>query len=505
MNSFTMGRLAANTPKLRDPSRLITFFAGWNFKMNTSRNLHRNSINFFVQLGCRPGWICLGFLALTLTGCSMLRMSGSPPKVQVNSLQLTNPVAGPVTFIVLQQQIMRFADTYAVTVAQACDEISATATNADIRLTALRWKLGQATSAYTDATGQNPAINALDMLVLVSMARIVVEGYGVETYGDTIQPLLDVQRSLETNAWTLAGGVLKPSQQQELRDLIQEWRVKNPHQHYVGQIRFREFVTAMGKMPSQAAAAPTSIFSLLYLDPLAGLDPTAAAIEETRELGERAMYYTQRMPSLLSWQIEVLAYQLAGQPESKQILNDAERLGTSADIFAKTAQQLPQLINDQRQAAIQQVLDGLTAGGDKSRELLTGTRSAFDSAGDAAKSINTAIKSLTEFVQYVSPTNASPASATNSHPFNVLDYGTAASQIGAAANNLNALLASMNQSAPQLEKLSQQTKADADRVVQRVFWLGVVLILILLVGLVVAGLAYRSLANKMSGRKSSEP
>ena len=41
------------------------------------------------------------------------------------------------------------------------------------------------------------------MLVLVSMARIVVEGYGVETYGDAIQPLLDAQRSLETNAWTL--------------------------------------------------------------------------------------------------------------------------------------------------------------------------------------------------------------------------------------------------------------------------------------------------------------
>ena len=400
---------------------------------------------------------------------------------------------------------MRFADTYAATVAQACDEISATATNSDIRLTALRWKLGQATSAYTDATGQNPVINSLDMLVLVSMARIVVEGYGVETYGDVIQPLLDAQRSLETNAWTMAGGVLKPSQQQELRDLIQEWRQKNPHQHYVGQIRFREFVTALGKKPSQATAAPTSIFSLLYLDPLAGLDPTAAAIEETRELGERAMYYTQRMPNLLSWQAEVLAYQLAGQPESKQILNDAERLAASADIFAKTAQQLPQLINDQRQAAIQQILDGLTAEGNKSRELLTDTRSTLNSASEAATNINAAIQSLTEFVKYVSPTNAAPASAaTNNHPFNVLDYGTAAAQIGTAANNLNALLASVNQSAPQIEKLSQQTTADADRVVKHIFWLGVVLILILLAGSVLAGLVYRALADKMNrARKSS--
>jgi hypothetical protein len=478
--------------------------------MNRARNQLQHADETFIRIFHHASFLCIALLALSLTGCSFLRVHSLPQKVSVNSIQLTNTTTGPVTFTVLQQQVMRFADTYVATVAQACDEISANATNADsmdIRLTALRWKLGQATSAYTDATGQNPAVNALDMLVLVSMARIVVEGYGVKTYGDTIQPLLDAQRNLETNVWTMAGGVLRPSQQKELRDLIEEWRQKNPNQHYVGQIRFREFVTALGKMPSQATAAPTSLFSLLYLDPLAGLDPTAAAIEETRELGERAMYYTQRMPSLLSWQTEVLAYQLAGQPESRQMLDDAHRLATSSEIFAKTAQQLPQLINEQRQAAIQQILDGLTAQGDKSRELLTDTRSTLNSASEAATNINAAIQSLAEFVQYVSPTNAAPSSTTNDHPFNVLDYGTAATQIGAAANNLNTLLVSVNQTTPQIEKLSQQTKADADDIVRHAFGYALVLILILLAGSVLAGLIYRALANKLTtnNRKSSEP
>ena len=91
---------------------------------------------------------------------------------------------------------------------------------------------------------------------------------------------------------------------------------------------------------------------------------------------------------------------------------------------------MPQLINDQRQAAIQQLLDGLT-----SQE--TQARQTLNAAGDAASNINTAIQSLTEFVRYVSPTNTSPAStATNSRPFNVLDYGTAAGQIGDAARDL---------------------------------------------------------------------
>ena len=443
-------------------------------------------------------------LALMLTGCGLLRMSGSPPKASVNSLQLTNRATGLVTFPVLQQQVMRFADTYVATVAQACDEVGAHATNAELRLTALRWKLGQATSIYTDATGQNPAVNALDMLVLTSMARMVVEDYGIETYGDAILPLLEAQQNMETNAWILAGGVLKPAQELELQNMIQEWRAKNPHQRYIGPIRFREFVSALGRKPTQATTAPTSIFSLLYLDPLAGLDPTAAAIEETRELGERAMYYSQRMPMLLSWQVEVLAYQLAGQPESKQVLNDANRLAASSEVFAKTAQELPQLINDQRQAAIQQIFDGLMTGGEKSRAVLTDTRSTLDSASAAATNINNTIQSLAEFVRYVSPTNAAPASAaTNSRPFNVLDYGTAASQIGAAASNLTALLTTINQSTPQLAQLRQQTSDDANHVVDRAFRLGLVLILILLVGSVMAGLTYRILAGKMTsnGRK----
>jgi hypothetical protein len=143
----------------------------------------------------------------------------------------------------------------------------------------------------------------------------------------------------------------------------------------------------------------------------------------------------------------------------------------------------------------------LTTNANKSSELLTDARSTLDSASEAATNINAVIQSLTAFVQYVSPTNSSPSSATNSKPFNVLDYGTAASQIGAAANNLDALLASVNQSTPQIEKLSQQTKADAEEVVRHAFWDGLVLVLILLAGSVVAGLAYRILANRLAQEK----
>jgi methyl-accepting chemotaxis protein len=437
------------------------------------------------------GWVCLACLSLALTGCSLLRFHHSPSKAEVTSLVLTTNSAHSVTFTVLQFQVMRFADSYVAEVAQAADEFSAKVGTPNARLAALKWKLGQATAAYTDATGPNPVVNALDMLVLVTITRMVIEDYGVETFGDAIQPVLETQRKLETNSWMVASGMLKPSQAQELRDLIQEWRKKNPHQRYVAAIRFREFATALNRMPSQNATAPTSIFSLLYLDPMAGLDPTTAAIEEMQQLGERAMYYTQRMPQLLNWQAELLAYQLAVQPESRQVLSNADQLAASAEMFAKTAQQLPQLVNDQRQAAIQQLLDGLT-----SQE--TQVRQTLNAGGDAATAIHGAIKSLDEFVRYVSPPNTNKtAGSTNSRPFNVLDYGTAAGQIGAAAKDLNTLLTTLNQSTTQLAQLGQQTTADANRVVDHAFRRGLILILVLLTGSVVAGLAYRVLADKI--------
>jgi hypothetical protein len=350
---------------------------------------------------------------------------------------------------------------------------------------------------YTDASGPNPVVNALDVLVLVTVSRMVMEDYAVEIYGTNALPVLEVHRQLETNVWEMSSAILKPEQQQELRNLIQDWRSKNPHLRYVGAVRFREFVAAMGKLPPPSKAKSSSVFSLLFLDPFAGLDPTAAAIEETRQLGERAMYYTQRMPQLISWQTELLAFELAMQPESTQVLSNANQLAASAEMFAKTTQQLPQLIAEQRKAAIQQILDGLSSQESQLNSVTTNTRDAFTAGNQMAQSVNDATKSLDAFVRYVTAPNTNQTTTvTNRHPYNVLDYGVAASQIGDAARDLNTLLTNLNASAPMFAELSRQTKAQADAVAHRAVWSGIFLITFFLAGSVMATLIYRILCNR---------
>ena len=462
------------------------------------------------NLICLLRWFsCTGLalLALACGGCAHLFFPSSQPKAEIGSLK--SSASEPISITLLEIEVMRFADSYASLEAQAADDFIAKASTAKARIAGVKWKLGQATAAYIDATGPNAALNALDLVVLATAARMVVEGYGMDVFGEDALPVLVTQRRLETNAWSLVDRVLKPNQQKELMEMIEAWRRQNPDQRHVDAIRFRELATAIGKANQVAAPPPNSIFSLLFLNPLAGLDPTAKAIQETRQLAERAMYYSQRMPTLLNWQVQLLTLQLANQPEIEQILSDTERLTRSTEAFARVADQLPQLVNDQREAAINQILAGLAtertnlfaslaAEEQKTRSLLAETRETLNAGSQMAASVNSTIQSLDTFVKSVSPATNRSAGPTNSKPFNVLDYGAAAGQVGAAAKDLDALVTSVNESAPQLARLRQEAASDARGLVQHAFWLGLALILILLVGSVLAALTYRVLAAKIA-------
>ena len=98
---------------------------------------------------------------------------------------------------------------------------------------------------------------------------------------------------------------------------------------------------ALGRASSPSSVKAGSIFSLLYLDPFAGLDPTTIAIEQSRELASRTVAYAERMPTLLRWQAELLALQIARQPDPQVVLADVNRVSLSVESVAKTAEGFP--------------------------------------------------------------------------------------------------------------------------------------------------------------------
>jgi hypothetical protein len=464
------------------------------------------------------GRACLAGLILATGGCSVLRAPVKGTTALVRKVEGTMGMKQPTNEIaLLQTEVMRAADGYVTSVAQAANDFAAKVGTLDARTAALEWKLREGTSAIGIAAGENPRLNAVDLVVLATLSRRVIENYWVgQKFGKAALPLLETHRFLETNGWALIATVLTFEQQVELRDLIAEWAQQNPDQRYVGGARLRDFMAVLGpKGLQQQGAKPDSVLNLLNVDPLSGLDPAVRAIEQTRYFAERLMFYVERAPMLVSWQVEAMSYQISAQPAPQQVLSNLTSLTQSAHVFANTAEQLPKLVNDQREAAINQLFAGIATERSniivsldsqeaKLRELLPEVRQTLATAGNMANSLDGTIKSLDAFVHYVSPpdTNAAPPS-TNSQPFNVLDYGKAASQVGAMSRDLNVLITSANQSATQLVVLSEQATAKAERVVDRAFRLGLVLVGLLLAGSVLAGLAYRALAMRLTRKRDT--
>jgi hypothetical protein len=448
--------------------------------------------------------VCLGIAAFVLLqGCSLL----STPQKVVSSVVPVGQSKGPDP-VQVQLQVQRFAEDFTGRTVVALDAYAGSVGTESARILALRLKVGGVAAVTSIAGGPNPMLNLLDLVSVSTLTRMAIEDHWMDTTnGPAFRPWLEASRHLESNAWAIAAGVFKPAQIEELRQTINQWHDQNPQMLAGFFARPREFSSMLRASAGREKDA-NSIFGLVGLDPTAGLDPAVREVTRTRLFAERAMSNLQVMPMLLRWQAELLAYQLADQPAAKQVLSDADRFSRSTEVFARTAEQLPKLVNDQREAAIQQLLAGVATERSnilaslyteekKARDLLAETRSTLNAGSEMATSLNAAIKSLDAFVRYVSPPDTNPPVATtNSQPFNVLDYGKAATQVGAMAKDLTGLLTSVNQSVPQLAKLGGQTGSDLQRVVHRAFWLGLLLIVILLAGSVLAGLAYRYLTRK---------
>lgn len=398
----------------------------------------------------------------------------------------------------LQLKVMRFADEYAGRVQEQIRILQATAKTPEERLAAQNWRLSQSTSAYTIASGPNSITNALDMVVLATLSRMVVEDHWVsQVYGDRATALLDTHRQLESQAWTLLDGILNADQFHQLRVIINTWRAEHPKVLAVSYIHFRDFAMSIGQ---SGATGSGSLFALLGLDPLSNLDPAVREITQTRQLAERTIYYMQHVPNLLDMQIERLTYQLAVTPETKQLLLDADRISLAAESTGRLADGLPHIIASEREAAIDQFMAALNTQQAQVSRLVVDLRGALEAAATTSDSLNTTIRSLDAFVARFDKPAATSAKAPPARPFDIADYTATAHELASAARELQALLAQIDSSSSGVERLTASAASDLHLVVDHAFWRSVQLILILVAAVLGAVLIYRFAVARLAAR-----
>ena len=85
----------------------------------------------------------------------------------------------------------------------------------------LQWKIALATETCSIASGPNAVANLLDMTVFVTVTRMALEDHWQpKVFGESALPCWKAAGTSETEIWRIAGSVLKPEQQTELRQRL---------------------------------------------------------------------------------------------------------------------------------------------------------------------------------------------------------------------------------------------------------------------------------------------
>lgn len=398
----------------------------------------------------------------------------------------------------VQSEVMSFADTYVGVVLESTSRIPAPAAEDQVRL--LSFQVRQAGAAYEIASGTNPVANLLDMLILVTATRSMVDAYWApNVFGEAGQPLAAALAKLEPVIWAHASDLLNAEQQKVLRDFIDGWVAQNPENHDPSSVRIANLSSKPGSA-SAGLGTPTDILNSVGLTIFGGLDPTLMEVQQGRVLAEKAFYFAKRWPRVLEMQTRLVTLQLTLQPAPSRLLGDMNRVSLAAESVAQTAEQLPGLVDREREAAIRQVFDAMQAQGPQARAVLDDVRRTLDAGTGTANAVHGVLGALDPILAKVSA--PSPNDAAPSPRFDINDYSRALEELGASAAKLESLLLVVNQDASKVEALIGDAGREASErgsaLVQFAFRRAAALVLLTIGGALVAALVYRWASIRMA-------
>jgi hypothetical protein len=444
-------------------------------------------------------------LALSASACSLLKSTLELPEKGVRTMLFLNQENGAPDPVELQSQLLRFADNSIDELNFAVGKLQRKDDKATRRRSILMRRITTTNDILAIATGANAYANLLDMVIFASLNRMNVEDYWMPRfYAESAKPYLLASQAVEKEIWRIAAATLKKEQISELRAAIQTWHDQHPDVRSpsdLGSLGFASEVAQMNRVPKSGITS--SVFNLLDIDPLAGLDPATRELANTRLFAERGMFLARHMPTLIRWQTELLIIQTAEMPQMEKLLANTTQLSESADRFSQTAERLPGYISGEREQIVQALnmqLPGLTS-------LAAQTETALDAGKLMSDSSTATLKSFQDVLRQLQASPSNP----NSEPFRIKDYTAAAVQINATAQDLVKLLQAVDQTlvpgkfdglSSRLDALTRQTQASGKELVDYTFrqtlFLGLILIGSACGMVLISAVAFWSLKKKFA-------
>jgi len=479
-----------------------------------------------------PRLLLLAALAVSagLCGCGLLKTTAELPSRVAGAALGPGATPPPLDPNLVQARFMRFADIFALEIARATREFAERTGTPEGRIQALTWRTDYTNGLWRLAGGQQPYAAVFDGIVVITYLRKVHEERWLSRWGEANRPMIDSLVQLEEGVWSIADEGLTDEQLRQVREIVATWLAGDPASHVVDVAKLPGF----GDLTGQSKAGPGSVVgeitSLISVDPLSGLEPAVREVQQTRLLAERAFYYLQRLPELLSARVELLALRSSQSAEVGGALASVERASQAAASLAATAEALPASFATEREAAFTQLSreltvqrEGLVHDLETARapltELLEGTRGTAEAGRAMADSLTETLQALDTFVGRFAgkdqePSGSAPPSSAPSaadgepagRPFDITDYGATAERIGVAARELGTTIATLERSLPEVRRVLDEFAARADRSLDHAALRALQLLCAALAGTALASLLVRriSLRWKVAVERSTQ-
>lgn len=380
-------------------------------------------------------------------------------------------------------------------------------------------------AAIDIAAGPNPSVAILDLLVLSALQTWAFEAHWMpEGIGDGGKAAVARIRRAEEDIWHAAASSLTDEQLATVRRLVDHWIAEHPDRTVVSLVRFADF----GDERKLSTASLRGEAGGLLRE----VSDATGAIDDARLLGERALWFASRYPYVLGEQVELTAFRLAGQPEGQELvkalqsIQDLSRTATDRldgfrqdlreereDLFRQVAtertatiQQAQSALEEtvqnalagaaeriaaQRQIAIDQffqsiaaerraLLDDFEAREATLRGVMTELRETIDASGTLASELTKTVGAIDRVVA-----RFDSASSRGAEALKLSDVRDALAETKQAAEQIVTLLERTDELAEsgRLERPLAGLVDPANGLIDRAFWRGAILIVLLVAGL----------------------
>lgn len=449
------------------------------------------------------------------------------------------PLAPVRTDLDVQSLVMNMSDDLSGAVAEAMNPVvSDPVSTQKARAFAQSFLRSTTASSVDIAVSPNPDAALLDMLVLASLTRWSFEQQrgGCGMTESQVARASERLGAAEAELWKSGASVLSDAQTRVLRALIDDWKTDHPSQTDVAFVRFNDFLSLRDRAGASGRVRATGL--------LREVTEASAVVDSARLLGERAVWYAGRYPAMVAQQAEDTAYRLADQPELRRALEavdaardlaqgltrrldalDADLDRQRGELFSEIARERERTIADaraaveaagvtltkdaeQRMAACidrafdrfakerHEFLDDLEAREGTLRSMATELRSTIAATTGLANELTGTVGAIDRIVERFDR----PATP-GQKPLEITDIRDAAIEATKAAEKTTVLLERLNQVADSVswDRHIAGLGGATTGAIDRAFWRGLALVVVLVVGLALVRLVPQRVADRPKG------